>query len=119
APVAGRPEAARNKKLNFMISGNDQLINTVKPLLKDAGSVGIWEFGNDPGGSNVAKLCTNYMIMAALQSLAEGINLAKKSGIDEGEWMKMITSTLFNCGIYINYGNFILNEAYEPAAFSL
>ena len=33
--------------------------------------------------------------------------------------MKMITSTLFNCGIYINYGSIILKEAYQPAAFSL
>jgi 3-hydroxyisobutyrate dehydrogenase-like beta-hydroxyacid dehydrogenase len=38
------------------------------------------------------------MIMAAMQAMAEGISLAKKSGIDETMWMNMITSTLFNCG---------------------
>jgi 3-hydroxyisobutyrate dehydrogenase-like beta-hydroxyacid dehydrogenase len=59
------------------------------------------------------------MIQAAMQAMTEGINLAKKSGIDETFWMKMITSTLFNCGIYINYGNFILKEVFKPAAFSL
>jgi 3-hydroxyisobutyrate dehydrogenase-like beta-hydroxyacid dehydrogenase len=118
-PVAGRPEAARAKKLNFMISGEDKISNIVKPLLNDAGATGIWEYGKETGNANVAKLCTNYMILAALQSLAEGINLAKKSGIDERLWMKMLTSTLFNCGVYINYGNFVLNEAYKPAAFTL
>jgi 3-hydroxyisobutyrate dehydrogenase-like beta-hydroxyacid dehydrogenase len=118
-PVAGRPEAARDKKLNFMISGADEIINKLKPLLNDAGAAGIWEYGNETGASNVAKLCTNYMIQAAMQAMTEGINLAKKSGIDETFWMKMITSTLFNCGIYINYGNFILKEVFKPAAFSL
>ncbi len=59
------------------------------------------------------------MIQAALQSMSEGINLAKKSGIDETAWMKMLTSTIFNCGIYINYGKFLLNEMFQPAAFTV
>jgi 3-hydroxyisobutyrate dehydrogenase-like beta-hydroxyacid dehydrogenase len=118
-PVAGRPEAARAKKLNFMVSGDKAIVDIIKPLLNDAGATGIWEYGNAAGNANAAKLCTNYMIMAAMQAMAEGIGLAKKSGIDETMWMNMLTSTLFNCGIYINYGNFILKEAYKPAAFSL
>ncbi len=118
-PVAGRPEAARDKKLNFMVSGDDAIIARIKPLLNDAGAVNIWEYGNAAGNSNVAKLCTNYMIQAALQSMSEAISLAQKSGIDKKQLMKMLTSTLFNCGIYINYGNLILNESFKPAAFSL
>ncbi len=118
-PVAGRPEAAKDKKLNFMVSGDEAIINQIKPLLQDAGGINIWKYGNEPGGSNVAKLCTNYMIQAALQSMSESISLAQKSGIDEKQLMKMLTSTLFNCGIYINYGNLVLNETFKPAAFSL
>ena len=119
SPVAGRPEAARDKKLNFMVSGDDAIIARIKPLLNDAGAVNIWEYGNEPGSSNVAKLCTNYMIQAALQSMSEAIQLAEKSGIDKQQLMKMLTSTLFNCGIYINYGKLVLEEAFKPAAFSL
>ena len=118
-PVAGRPEAARARKLNFLVSGNDKIVNIIKPLLNDAGATGIWEFGEKASNSNVAKLCTNYMIAAALQSMSEGIALAEKSGIDKMQWMKMMTSTLFNCGIYINYGNIILEEKFKPAAFTL
>ena len=118
-PVAGRPEAARDKKLNFMVSGNTEIIDKIKPLLNDAGAVNIWEYGDEPGNSNVAKLCTNYMIQAAIQSMSESISLAQKSGIDENQLMKMLTSTMFNCGVYINYGNMLLNKAFQPAAFSL
>ena len=55
-PVAGRPEAARAKKLNFMVSGEDKIVNIIKPLLNDAGGVGVWEYGSAPGSANVAKL---------------------------------------------------------------
>jgi len=118
-PVAGRPEAARDKKLNFMVSGDDNIINKIKPLLNDTGAINIWEYGKEPGNSNVAKLCTNYMIQAALQSMSEAISLAQKSGVDEKQWMKMITSTLFNCGVYINYGKIVLEKTFQPAGFTL
>jgi 3-hydroxyisobutyrate dehydrogenase-like beta-hydroxyacid dehydrogenase len=62
-----------------MVSGNAEIINTIKPLLNDAGAVNIWEYGDGIGNSNVAKLCTNYMIQAALQSMSEGISFAKKT----------------------------------------
>lgn len=118
-PVSGRPDAARNKQLNFIVSGNNEIINTVKPLLTDAGAAAIWEYGTAPGASNVAKLCTNYLILGAIQSMSEAVNLARKSGIDETAWMKMMTATLFNCGIYINYGDIILKDKFHPVAFTL
>jgi 3-hydroxyisobutyrate dehydrogenase-like beta-hydroxyacid dehydrogenase len=105
--------------LNFIVSGDDAIIAKIKPLLNNAGAVNIWEYGNEPGNSNAAKLCTNYMIMAALQAMSESISLARKSGIDEKQFMKMITAALFNCGVYINYGNLVLNETFKPAGFSL
>lgn len=118
-PILGRPEAARARKLNFLISGDNKIADAVKPLLTQAGAAAIWEYGNATSASNVAKLCSNYMILAAMQSMAEGINLARKSGINESAWMNMLTSTLFNCGVYINYGNLILKEIFRPAAFTL
>jgi 3-hydroxyisobutyrate dehydrogenase-like beta-hydroxyacid dehydrogenase len=118
-PVLGRPEAAKAKKLNFLVSGNEKIVAVIKPLLTQAGAAGIWEYGSETGASNAAKLCSNYMIQAALQSMAEGINLAKKSGIDETAWMNMLTSTLFNCGIYINYGKLVLEEKFTPASFTM
>ncbi len=118
-PVLGRPEAARAGKLHFLVSGDDKIAAFVKPLLTQAGAAAIWEYGKETSASNVAKLCSNYMIVAAMQSMAEGINLARKSGIDDVAWMNMLTSTLFNCGVYINYGNLILKETFKPAAFTL
>ena len=119
APVMGRPEAARAHKLNFLVSGRQDLIDKVKPLLQDAGGAGVWEFGNDVAAANVAKLCNNAMIISAIESMAESINLAKKSGIDTAVWMNMVTQSVFAAPVYINYGNILIKEMYQPAGFTM
>lgn len=118
-PVMARPEVARARKINFLISRDNASIQTVKPLLEQAGAAAIWEFGNEAGAANVAKLCSNYLILAALEALAESINLAQRSKIDTELWMRMLTQTYFNAPAYINYSKLILEEAFQPAAFSL
>jgi len=119
SPVMGRPETARAGKMNFLVSGEKQIIETAKPLLQQAGGAAVWEFGNEPAAANTAKLCSNFLIVAAIEAMAEGIQLAEKSGIDESQWMNMMTQTLFSAPVYINYGNILLKKAYQPAGFSL
>ena len=119
APVMGRPEAARAGKLNFLVSGKKDIVEKIKPLLQDAGAAGIWEFGENVAAANVAKLCNNSLMVSAIESLAEAINLAKKSGIDTHTWMNMITQSIFAAPVYINYGNLLVKEMYQPAGFTL
>jgi len=119
APVMGRPETARMRKINFLVSGETSVINTITPYLNDAGGVGVWEFGNEVSAANVAKLCSNFLIISAIEAMAEGINLANKSGIDATKWMNLLTQTLFAAPVYINYSNILLKEAWQPGGFSL
>ena len=119
APVMGRPEAARAGKLNFLVSGEQKIIEMIKPLLQDAGGAGVWEFGNGITAANVAKLCSNFLIVSSIESMAEGINLAKKSGVDATAWLNMLTQTLFAAPVYINYSNLLLEEMFQPAGFAL
>jgi len=119
APVMGRPEAARARKLNFLVSGDKTAIEMIKPLLQDAGGVGIWEFGTEVIAANVAKLCSNFLIVSAIEAMAEGINLANKSGVDASTWISMMTQTLFAAPVYINYSNILLKEIFQPAGFAL
>ena len=51
--------------------------------------------------------------------MAEGIQLAKKSGLDAEAWLGMLTQTLLNSPVYINYSAILLKEMFQPAAFSL
>jgi 3-hydroxyisobutyrate dehydrogenase-like beta-hydroxyacid dehydrogenase len=119
SPVMGRPEAARAGKLVFLVSGDPNAIEKVKPYLQQAGGASVWEIGNEPEAANTAKLCSNLLIISAIEAMAEGIHLAEKSGIDATKWMNVLTQTLFSAPIYINYGNILLKKAYQPAGFSL
>jgi len=119
SPVMGRPEVARARKLNLLVSGDETVITSVKPLLQDAGAINVWEFGPDPGAANVAKLCSNYLILSGVTAMAEGIHLAKQSGIQAEQWMQMLTQTIFNAPYYHIYSSALLKEAYVPPGFSL
>jgi len=119
APVLGRPEAARARKANFLLSGDASVAAIVKPLLIDGGGANVFDFGTDVSAANVAKLCSNFLIVSALEAMAEAINMAAKSGVDAAAWHAMVTQTILPSPVYINYGKAILNEAFEPGGFAL
>jgi 3-hydroxyisobutyrate dehydrogenase-like beta-hydroxyacid dehydrogenase len=119
SPVFGRPEAAVESKLNFTISGDEKIRKQVEPLLKDAGGVNVWDFGDNISAANTIKLCGNFLIASALEAIGESVNLASKSGVDAQQMWNMLTRTLFNAPVYINYSNIILQKKFEPAAFSM
>ncbi|WP_207514443.1 NAD(P)-dependent oxidoreductase [Longitalea luteola] len=119
APVFGRPEAARARKLNFVVSGEATVRQQYEQLFKDAGGAGVWDFGDAITAANTVKLCGNFMIAAALEAIGESVSLAAKSNIDTQKMWSFFTQTLFNSPIYVNYGNFIVNQQFKPAAFNM
>ncbi|MBS1562916.1 MAG: NAD(P)-dependent oxidoreductase [Bacteroidetes bacterium] len=118
SPVFGRPEAAVARKLNFVISGEENIRTQATPLLKDAGAAGVWDFGGTITAANTVKLCGNYLILAALDAMGESIALANKSGVDANKMWDMFGQTLFASPIYQNYSKIILAEKFRPAAFT-
>lgn len=118
APVFGRPEAAAARKLNFVISGEKTIREQATPLLKDAGGVGVWDFGDDVLTANTVKLCGNFLIATALEAIGESALLAQQSGVDAHKMWDMFGQTIFNAPIYQNYSKIILNQQFEPAAFT-
>ena len=65
------------------------------------------------------KLCGNFLIASALEAIGESIDLAAKSGVDAQKMWNMLSQTLFNAPVYINYSNIILQQKFEPAAFTM
>jgi 3-hydroxyisobutyrate dehydrogenase-like beta-hydroxyacid dehydrogenase len=119
SPVFGRPEAAAERKLNFALSGDEKIRKRIGHLLTDAGGVNVWDFGDTISTANTIKLCGNFLIASALEAIGESINLASKSGVDAQHMWNMLSHTLFNAPVYINYSNIILQKKFEPAAFSM
>jgi 3-hydroxyisobutyrate dehydrogenase-like beta-hydroxyacid dehydrogenase len=118
APVFGRPDAAAARKLWICVSGPAAARERVRPVL-DALGQGVFDFGEDPGAANVVKLCGNFLIVAAMQAMAEAFTLARKNGIPPAEVARLFGQTLFACPIYQNYGAAIADGRFIPAGFRL
>jgi 3-hydroxyisobutyrate dehydrogenase-like beta-hydroxyacid dehydrogenase len=50
--------------------------------------------------------------------MGETISLARESGIDPLPMWEMFTQTMFSAPVYSNYGKIILDNKFEPAAFT-
>ena len=118
APVFGRPDAAMARKLWIALSGNGVAKERVRPVLDKLGQ-GVFDFGEEAGAANVVKLAGNFLIISAIEAMAEAFALAEKNGIDRTQIANLFGQTLFACPIYQNYGRAIAQEQYEPAGFKL
>ena len=117
APVFGRPAAAETGKLFIVAAGAAAALSVCAPLF-DAIGQRVFVVGDAPRSANLIKLCGNYMIMAAIESLAEAMTLAAKNGVEKAILLDVLTNTLFNAPIYKTYGEILLKEQFEPAGFA-
>jgi 3-hydroxyisobutyrate dehydrogenase-like beta-hydroxyacid dehydrogenase len=118
APVFGRPEAAAARKLWVCTAGDEAAKARVRPVLETVGQE-IHDLGADAAAANVVKLAGNFLILSAIEAMAEALTLAQKNGVDEGTVAKLFGETIFACPIYQNYGRIIAANAFEPAGFRL
>jgi 3-hydroxyisobutyrate dehydrogenase-like beta-hydroxyacid dehydrogenase len=118
APVLARPEAAAAAKLYVFLAGPSGAKERVQPLLRVIGQT-VVDFGESPASANVVKLAYDFLLAAAMESMAEAFALVEKNGIDAGRFADTVGRTLFACPVYQNYGNDIIEERYVPARFKL
>ncbi len=118
APVFGRPDAAEAARLAVVVAGADPLVQKCKPLFEAMGPK-LFVVGERPSMANVVKLSGNFLIATVLESLAEALAFARKSGVDAGALMDFLTATLFNAPVYKTYGGLIVEGKHEPARFAL
>ncbi len=118
APVFGRPEAAESAKLLVVAAGPPASVQRCKPLFESMGPK-LLVVGERPSMANVVKLSGNFLIATVLESLAEALTFARKSGVDPGVLLDFLTTTMFTAPVYKSYGELIVQEKHEPAGFAL
>ncbi|OOG47200.1 oxidoreductase [Rhodanobacter sp. C06] len=118
APVFGRPDVAAAGKLNILVAGGPQAIERVRPLLDAMGSR-VWPLGEAPERANVAKIAGNFMLAAAIESMAEASALTRAHGISAADFLEVMTSTLFATPAYQGYAKLIAAQRFKPAGFAL
>jgi 3-hydroxyisobutyrate dehydrogenase-like beta-hydroxyacid dehydrogenase len=118
APVFGRPDAAAAGKLYIVAAGEASAIDQCRPLFEAIGQRS-FVVGEAPAAANLVKLGGNYLIAATIQSLGEAIALMRKSGVDPGAFIEVVTNSLFAAPVYRTYGALIVDQRYEPAGFAM
>jgi 3-hydroxyisobutyrate dehydrogenase-like beta-hydroxyacid dehydrogenase len=115
SPVFGRPDAAAAAKLWICNSGPAAAKKGVQPILT-AICQGIFDFGEGAGAANVVKLCGNFLFAASIETLAEMLTLAEKSGVSKKAVAEMIGKL---SPLHSGYANQIAEQKFEPAGFRL
>lgn len=116
APVFGRPDAAAAGKLFVVAAGASADIDEAQPLF-DAIGQKVFRVGDTPSQANLVKLCGNFAILAAIETMAEAMALAQKGGVPKGVLQEVLTGSLFGAPIYQNYGKILVEERFRPAGF--
>ena len=117
APVFGRPPAAEAGKLFVVAAGADDLLDRCAPLFEAIGQR-VFRVGTTPSAANLVKLSGNFMIMAAVEAMAEAMTLAEKGGVEPALLLEVLTGTLFNAPVYKTYGEMLVEQRFTPAGFA-
>ncbi len=118
APVFGRPDVAAAGRLNILAAGEAQAVERVRPLLEAMGSR-VWPLGEAPERANVAKIAGNFMLAAAIETMAEASALVRAHGIGAADFLDVMTGTLFAAPAYQGYAKLIAEQRFKPAGFAL
>jgi 3-hydroxyisobutyrate dehydrogenase-like beta-hydroxyacid dehydrogenase len=117
APVFGRPEAAAAGKLFIVAAGDPADVDKANPLLSAIGQR-VFTVGAKPSSASLVKLCGNFMILSAIESLAEAMTLAEKGGVPKAQLLEVLTGSLFDTPVFHNYGKILVEERFRPAGFA-
>jgi 3-hydroxyisobutyrate dehydrogenase-like beta-hydroxyacid dehydrogenase len=121
APIFARPDGLAKKEAYIPITGDITIVSLIKPILEKTSTKVIY-FGKEAEKANIVKLCGNFLICSAIESMSEAFNLAESYDIDRTEIHKMLSESIFDCLIYKGYGHRVSNhdhKPYENAHFAL
>jgi 3-hydroxyisobutyrate dehydrogenase-like beta-hydroxyacid dehydrogenase len=117
APVFGRPPAAAAGKLFVVVAGAQVALDLCDPVFAQIGQR-TFQIGHTPSAANLIKLSGNFMIMAAVEAMAEAMTLAEKGGVDRRTLLEVLTGTLFGAPVYQTYGEILVEDRFKPAGFT-
>jgi 3-hydroxyisobutyrate dehydrogenase-like beta-hydroxyacid dehydrogenase len=117
-PVLGRGDMAEAGKLFIMAAGPKDKADLCEPLI-EAMSQRWFYFGPEPYQASTVKLCANFMLAAAIETMGEAFAVVEKAGMDKQDFYEFFTNTSFNTIPHKVYGKLIADDNYLPANFTL
>ena len=118
APVFGRPAAAAKGELDVIAAGPAQSIERCQPVFKVLAKQ-VFVVGRDAQQANAVKIARNFLLSTVIESLGEAVSLVRNAEVDAAQFLSILTSTSLAAPAYRNYGKLIVEQAFEPAQFSM
>jgi len=97
APVTGSKPGAENATLTFMIGGDQEVYEKLKPYMEIMGKR--FYYCGGPGMGLHAKLSQNLILSNMLQAFNEGMVLAAKAGVDPELMLDILDNSAAKSGI--------------------
>nr|WP_287758617.1 NAD(P)-dependent oxidoreductase [Acidiphilium sp.] len=116
APVFGRPDAAAAAQLFVVAAGPRDAIAHAEPIFQAIGKKS-FILGEPAESANLVKLSGNFLIASVIEALGEAMALVAKGGVDQRQYLEILTSTLFSAPVYKTYGELIAERKYQPPGF--
>ncbi len=112
SPVTGSKTGAEAGTLLFIVGGDEQAIEKLKPLYAAMGKK-IFRMG-ETGKGQSAKLAMNLQIALIYEGFAEGLTLAKKLGVDPAVLIPLINASMIKSGVVEYKAPFVLARDFSP-----
>jgi 3-hydroxyisobutyrate dehydrogenase-like beta-hydroxyacid dehydrogenase len=112
SPMTGSKAGAEAGTLLFMIGGDEQAIEKLKPLYAAMGKK-IFRMG-ETGKGQSAKLVMNLQIALIYEGFAESLTLAAKLGVDAEQLIQLINSSMVKSGVIEYKAPFVLHRDFSP-----
>jgi 3-hydroxyisobutyrate dehydrogenase/2-hydroxy-3-oxopropionate reductase len=97
APCTGSKPGAENATLTFMVGGDPDVFNRVKPYFEPMGKQ--FYFCGGPGLGLQAKLTQNQVLANIMQAFNEGIVLSTKAGIEPELMLEILNNSAAKSGL--------------------
>lgn len=113
APCTGSKSGAEGGTLTFMIGGDEQIFERIRPQLEVMGKR--FYYCGGPGMGLHAKLSQNLILSNLLQGFNEGMVLAAKAGVDPALMLDILDNSAAKSGLVSAKAPLVLRRAFAPA----
>ncbi|MBI0446852.1 2-hydroxy-3-oxopropionate reductase [Deinococcus sp. DB0503] len=111
APVSGGQVGAEQGTLSIMVGGSEEGFERARPIFEAVGKNIVYIGG--PGAGQVTKICNQIVVALTIQTVAEALTLARKSGVDAAKVREALLGGFAQSRILDLHGQRILDGNFQ------
>ena len=115
APVSGGDVGAVKGELSIMIGGDEEVFDSVKPLIGLLGKNIVYQ--GKAGSGQHAKMCNQITVAGVMIGICENLIYCKKAGLDPRTMLRSVGSGAASSWLLNNLGPRIMDGDYDPGFF--